>query len=161
MRQGTEGKSDNLLVSHFGLARGGSVSRLDLDPSPRSTYPLAALPPLPSSLRARGGGEWDYSSGRNRPKPTLKSTWSGPLLWPNEVNQVRQGILRHCDYQAMPMYPDMSAGQGWTPLSVPDPPPMRTRCLYPVLWLQLSSALFVLVFCTSLTLGGGVDGHCR
>ena len=95
VQEGREGRSDALLVSQFGFTRGGAVSRVDLDPTPR----------LPRLFAGVAGGGADGGRGgavvvgdgggggllSDRTQPRLTGTWAGPLLWPNEVNPVREG----------------------------------------------------------------------
>ncbi|CAN0196214.1 unnamed protein product, partial [Laminaria digitata] len=80
IHEGEDGRADTLLVSQFGLTRGGAVSRVDLDPSPRF------MPGVPPPLEAAGRAP----PPRPRTQPRLLGEWGGPLLWPNEINQVQE-----------------------------------------------------------------------
>ncbi|CAM9888636.1 unnamed protein product, partial [Scytosiphon promiscuus] len=77
VQEGVNGEPDALLVSQFGFTRGGAVSRVSLDPTPR----------LPPRLLAEAAVV-DNGNSADRTRPRLTGTWTGPLLWPNEVNQL-------------------------------------------------------------------------
>ncbi|CAN0385800.1 unnamed protein product, partial [Ectocarpus sp. 12 AP-2014] len=88
VQEGRNGRSDTLLVSQFGFTRGGAVSRVDLDPPPQLPRIFARLEgavggSAAATAAAVGGGVLS-----RRTQPRLTGTWAGPLLWPNEVNQV-------------------------------------------------------------------------
>ncbi|CAB1112476.1 unnamed protein product [Ectocarpus sp. CCAP 1310/34] len=89
VQEGRNGRSDTLLVSQFGFTRGGAVSRVDLDPPPQLPRMFARLEgavggsAAAAAAAAVGGGVLS-----RRTQPRLTGTWAGPLLWPNEVNQV-------------------------------------------------------------------------
>lgn len=87
VQEGKDGRSDTLLVSQFGLTRGGAVSRLDLDPPPR-------LPRLFGAEGVAGAGAGAGGLFVGRTQPRLTGTWTSPLVWPNEVNEVCPG----CDF---------------------------------------------------------------
>lgn len=84
VQEGKDGRSDTLLVSQFGLTRGGAVSRLDLDPLPR-------LPRLFGAEGVAGGGARAGGLLVHGTQPRLTGTWTSPLVWPNEVNEVCPG----------------------------------------------------------------------
>lgn len=92
MQEGGEGRSDALLVSQFGFTRGGAVSRVDLDPTPRLPSLFAAVGGPADGGRGGAGAGGGLLSGRTQPR--LTGTWAGPLLWPNEVNQVMEQRMR-------------------------------------------------------------------
>lgn len=88
VQEGRNGRSDTLLVSQFGFTRGGVVSRVDLDPTPQLPRIFARLE---GAVRGSAAAAAAVSEGvlSRRAQPRLTGTWAGPLLWPNEVNQVR------------------------------------------------------------------------
>ncbi|CAM9397274.1 unnamed protein product, partial [Ectocarpus sp. 4 AP-2014] len=88
VQEGRNGRSDTLLVSQFGFTRDGAVSRVDLDPP-------SQFPRIFGRLEGAGGGSAAAAAAAvgggvlsRRTQPRLTGTWAGPLLWPNEVNQV-------------------------------------------------------------------------
>lgn len=87
MKEGSGGNPDTLLVSQFGLTRAGAVTSIDLNPQTSSSPSRRAAS---SELTAVAAAV--LNTRRRRPKPKLKGIWTGPLLWPNEVNQVRRSV---------------------------------------------------------------------
>lgn len=83
VQEGSNGRRGTLTVSQFGLTRGGAVTSIDIDPPMLASSPLSSDAVVETAEEDAGLG----TLGR-RPKPRLKDTWSAPLLWPNEVNQV-------------------------------------------------------------------------
>ncbi|CAN0095339.1 unnamed protein product, partial [Ectocarpus sp. 8 AP-2014] len=88
VQEGRNGRSDTLLVSQFGFTRGGAVSRVDLDPPPQLPRIFARLEGAVSRSAAAAAVAVGEGVLSRRMQPRLTGTWAGPLLWPNEVNQV-------------------------------------------------------------------------
>ncbi|CAN0182141.1 unnamed protein product [Ectocarpus sp. 6 AP-2014] len=88
VQEGRNGRSDTLLVSQFGFTRGGAVSRVDLDPPPQLPRIFARLEGAVSRSAATAAAAVGGGVLSRRMQPRLTGTWAGPLLWPNEVNQV-------------------------------------------------------------------------
>lgn len=83
MQEGADGRRGTLTVSQFGLTRGGAVTSIDIDPPMLTSSPLSCDAIVETAEEAAA-----VDTLVQRPKPRLKDTWSAPLLWPNEVNQV-------------------------------------------------------------------------
>lgn len=82
-------------MTQFGLARGGSLLRIDIDP-------LSSPPPTPPLLLPRFAGAGgraatvvavaasieDGAPLDSRARLRITDGWDDPFVWPNEVNQV-------------------------------------------------------------------------